>query len=537
MEEELQNAKLAIKKAITQSPLSFTYLNEDARNDEEIAKHALKSIENLFEKCRRLPNGDFDFQRINQYYQMYDSLISFIGPVLKNDKSFTIWTATDLNYLKDDIFERWYGPWNNPLNDDEDVMLALVKRDWELFDYASERLKDHPNFLKKILKVLPWSLVDQISDRLKDDEEFLRSAFADCSCPINGLINSSERLKDKDDFVFWAISETSKEELYCIISECQWEWEEFVSDRLLNDRNFILRCVEANPHVLFLLPARFLDDESIVFAGLRARQNLIVDFDRISSRLKQDKAFVLRSPVLSASALKYGDPTLKEDSEVVLKAMSFSGTMLSIVHPRLKADKNIVLVAMQESPLAFKYVGDEFNANVQIVELGLRHDRSDTNWPQQQDWNQYFQSINKKLCILSDNLLENGDDTLKSLLEDQYLSQHRSESNKLARAERDIQGTLSRQWERFWIAGQLNFDPTSGASSRSLSTDDQSTTSSTIDKIKNYPGNHRSIAEFAGYKKNITELKAYGPIIKRMVKFDLALHRPSTGPPLKKLKP
>ena len=86
---------------------------------------------------------------------------------------------------------------------------------------------------------------------------------------------------------------------------------------------------------------------------------------------------------------------------------------------------------------------------------------------------------------------------------------------------------LSEQWERFWLVGQLNVEPTSGSSNSTISSDDITTKTNTTTKIKSYPGIHRSIAEFEGYKKNIAELKAYGSIINKMVEYDLRLERPS----------
>ena len=188
MEEEHRNAKAAIKEAITQHPLSFTYLNEDARNDEEIAKHALKHMEtNFFESfCRerKLPNGEWDGQQTDAYDRIYSLLISNVGPVLKNDKSFTLWVLTELyrTFYIDQVFDSM----SNHLKDDEDVILAAVAHLPEYFDYASDRLKDDKEFLKKLLLDSPWS-TEYISDRLRDDEEFLRLALGDSESPIDAL--------------------------------------------------------------------------------------------------------------------------------------------------------------------------------------------------------------------------------------------------------------------------------------------------------------------------------------------------------------
>lgn len=91
------------------------------------------------------------------------------------------------------------------LKNDEEVVLAAMKRNPYALQYADDSLKNNKEFMLRSIKV-DAHLVRYASDKLKDDEEFMLVATE----TYNYLFDAaSNRLKDREDFVRVVIKRSS----------------------------------------------------------------------------------------------------------------------------------------------------------------------------------------------------------------------------------------------------------------------------------------------------------------------------------------
>ena len=219
---------------------------------------------------------------------------------------------------------------NSRLQDNRELAQQLVKWDYDgkQLPYVSERLKNDESFIVEAVKTNPLA-IEYASESIKSNQQLMDtlvvehkiySALKYASMEVKDNVQIvKEAVKDDAFFLEFASDRLRDDEdvaLLAIDSDANCtEAMQFVSDRLKNNREFVLKVVSMIGFVEYV-PEEYRNDEEIVmaavrkdgqsicFAGEQFRDNKEIVrealkntcatdlWDDISERLKRDEEFV-----------------------------------------------------------------------------------------------------------------------------------------------------------------------------------------------------------------------------------------------------
>ncbi len=99
-------------------------------------------------------------------------------------------------------------------------------------------------------------------------------------------------------------------------------WICLCSERLKDDKEFMLNVLQQKPSSLMQISQRLIDDKEFMIDVLQ-QNGLILGY--CTRELRKDKKFVLAAVHHSGEALKYASQELQNDEEVVSTALGFEG--------------------------------------------------------------------------------------------------------------------------------------------------------------------------------------------------------------------
>ncbi len=253
------------------------------------------------------------------------------------------------------ILKRW--------SDDKDVVITAAKYDGSCIYYASERLRDDDDVVLTAVKQNGRALF-KASKRLRDNKEIVMGAVTN-----NGqaLEFASNRLRDDKEIVMKAVKQygiSHDDSSKCALS--------FASDRLKDDKDIVLAAVKKWGSTLSQASDRLKDDEEVVLEAIKNYDSMHIQnsiLEIASTRLREDKTFVIKVIKQRGVELCGAAMSLKDDDEVVMEAIRQDGTALGCTSKRLRNDKNVALEAVQYAGIYARYSsGDKLHNDPDIIE-------------------------------------------------------------------------------------------------------------------------------------------------------------------------
>lgn len=157
-----------------------------------------------------------------------------------------------------------------------------------------------------------------------------------------------------------------KEVVLAAVVSSSWAVK-YVAEDLLQDDNFALDMIRANPMALRMLPERCRHDPDMVLAAVSGDGRCLS-----LSSLQQDEDFVREAVCCSAEALQFAPEPLKADFDLVVSAVSADGRALRFAAPELRSDRQVALAAVEGCAGAMAHVGEELRGNRHFVLEALR---------------------------------------------------------------------------------------------------------------------------------------------------------------------
>lgn len=266
---------------------------------------------------------------------------------------------------------------NHIFVDDPDIILASLIHCEDIFQFASNRLKEDKQF---ILSNITGSALHYISKDLTKDREMISHMIKNCSFALSYI--SPELRKDKsialeavnydgnslhylDDF------KNDKEIVYQAISQ-NLESLMYASKELLSDKKFILDIIhnfkDKNSYEIFPLLSNLADDIDIIFA-LSPYEDI---FPELSEKYTSNKDLVLATIPHFPSALNFVSAEITDDEQLAQLMLEINGNILEYLSPRLTKNRNIVLTAVNQDGASLVYASDDFRDDKEIAILSLR---------------------------------------------------------------------------------------------------------------------------------------------------------------------
>ncbi len=194
-----------------------------------------------------------------------------------------------------------------------------------------------------------------LSDFLRGDKQVVMVAVEQTGFALEF---ATKELRDDEEVVFKAL-------------ECYNDLESenvfrFASDRLKNDRNFILRSLSENGFVLEFVPEHFRDDEEVVLTAITSIDYSSALHDA-SIRLKADRDFILKAVGLNGEVFCSVNEAFCDDEEVAIVAITDYPCAFKDVSARLRADKQFVLKAVSKNEKVLNFVSEEFKKDQEVL--------------------------------------------------------------------------------------------------------------------------------------------------------------------------
>ena len=271
--DEIRNDREVMYKAINTSHNKelFKYASHELQNDQSFIIEIIGKSGDGFGVLEFVPDqfkNNKDLFRDLIVNKDHGHALYYASDELKDDKEF----ITDLidsceynSFFIENISDR--------LKDDEELMLQAINKDEYSFKYASTRLRDITDFVRKCVIEEPSNL-EYVSDRIKNDKSFILDILKNSKWYNVEYVFKymSNNLKDDREFV------TDLADTSLIVLK-------YASDRIKSDQDAILKFFD-KPLELY---ADKLDDKESLEMLCHSVKNIIKE---ISEVLKSDESFL-----------------------------------------------------------------------------------------------------------------------------------------------------------------------------------------------------------------------------------------------------
>lgn len=309
MDESIKDDFEIAKIAVNQNEFAFGFLSDRLRNNEEL----------LLDSCRKAESGS----ELENASNELKSNKNVVLEILKFSDNIGIPAA--IKYSNDNI------------RSDRDIILIAVKKQGLSLEYASSELKSDKEIVFEAVNEEP-SAIAFASSEILDDTEFL-----------NKIIE---------------ITETDFKSPY-------WHVLENASDRLKNDRVFVLSIIKKNGLAFKLVNDIFKADEEMIIESIlnvksipRIIDDIIVGENDFLIHLKN-----LYKIGATYASLKTDLLTNKKRVLAIIKVRNNYYDVWDSIPKNYMKDLEICLAAIKSDKRAYNYISDDLKNNPLIMEV------------------------------------------------------------------------------------------------------------------------------------------------------------------------
>jgi hypothetical protein len=269
---------------------------------------------------------------------------------------------------------------------DKKLVMKLIEKNWKVFGYVGDELREDPEFLLHCLAYAPpfefkyftnvqntslWRnpafmeqaklvspyvayavLVDMLD--LDDDES-------------EGVINTMDRetilecLKHRALILASIPHEMQDEEIVLAAATMPERfYEDNLADHLKLNPNLILKLVQTVKG--FTPKTSLISDRNLIIEILK-----VTGFELRNITIPVDKEIALVAVGSYGRAYTFLPDHLKADQDIIIQALSNNGEVIQYLPPLLKEDRQVVLMAVKSNGTALRFVPDSFRDDKEVV--------------------------------------------------------------------------------------------------------------------------------------------------------------------------
>lgn len=267
----------------TSQELCYSSMSYDCKDKEKYQKEILNKFNSHVLQGKTEESLRKIFYNINKQYQLLSSssdiLVEQHIQRFLLEKRKTILDINDKTPYEKFLFLRL----SDSLRSDEEVVMAALKKDVKVLQYASEELKINRTFILEVVKQIGYDALRYASKDFRTDKEFI----------LEGI------------------------KQYC------YEVFEYNSEDFWNDREFVLDAIKYNSYVLRFIPEFLKSDKAFFLKIIELKGCRILRY--ASKSLRSDEEFMLEAVKLDPYALEYASEILKSNKDFILKAVRQNG--------------------------------------------------------------------------------------------------------------------------------------------------------------------------------------------------------------------
>lgn len=252
--------------------------------------------------------------------------------------------------------------------DKEYIINVLKNRGLQFFNKTNKDIKNDLEFIKHLIDLFGYDILkycnSSILKQFRDDKTFEKH--------INSLPTKTFNPQIKTLTGLWGEQYNDNEEqaLYVIRNYKDTEFNN-VSERLRNDRNFVLKVMQINGLLLQNLADKFKDDDEIVFTAVKDNR---LAFEYASERLRNNKELALLAVKKDGQPLSWIGKELSNDKEIVLTAIDNWGASLGAVGKELCDDKEVIMKAVERVGWNLAYASNRLKDDIEVVKMAIKDD-------------------------------------------------------------------------------------------------------------------------------------------------------------------
>ena len=319
-------------------------------------------------------NKMIDYNEMKNIFESNIMINSYYMITCNNENIYTnLYDIYEMKYKKDIILDDMYItilPYNKNDVDNLKKSIGFYGFITDNFNFPNETLKADKLF---VLMAVNYSgaFYKKIADELRDDEQIIYNAALSDKYKFECLNYIPIKYKQNKEFMKFFISINGSN-------------IKFVSDDLKTDNELINLAINnkyGGTQVLEYLSESSKDNEDIVNIAINNNPKC---FKYISDRLKNDKQIIMKCiEKLKLYKYKYNDIlkmtsyTIKNNKEIVLELMKIDGFDIRYISQELFMDKQVVITAIQNDSTVYKHIDKSFLNDKEIVMLCLNNDKYD----------------------------------------------------------------------------------------------------------------------------------------------------------------
>lgn len=229
--------------------------------------------------------------------------------------------------------------------------LDIILHNNYAFHSLPESIRYNDNFIISVLKKDDM-MIDVITEKLKtkDVGESIRN------------IQFIEKLTNNGPLLLNVLNNSSGYILY------------YASDKLKDDKQFVLHFISSCGNALQSASTRLKDDEDVVLAAVKNHGPAL---SYASKKIKGNKNIVLEAMKHGISIYDYCiSDELIDDRDIALIALAKNGLALESISYRLAQDKSITLLAVSQNGEALKYAENMYKNDPEVVLMAIKKNKS-----------------------------------------------------------------------------------------------------------------------------------------------------------------
>jgi hypothetical protein len=362
----------------------FFYLSDNLKMNRDLCLAAISySGENFeFIKCKDKNEREF----IKEAVSLNGNVIRYMHESIKDD--FEIAKIA----VEQDEFA--FGFLSDKLRNNEELLLYTCQKakSGYALKYASNELKSNKNVVSEILKFLEASEISDVIKYSNDDIRSNRDIIKFAVKRSGGCLNyASIELKNDKEIVFEAVNEEPSAIAYAsseILDDTKflnkiieipetdfkshyWHVLENASERLKNDRDFVLSIIKKNGLAFKLVNDIFKADEEMIIESILSVKSIPRIIDDI---IVGENDFLIHLKNLykigaTYATLKTDLLTNKKRVLAIIKVRNNYYDVWDSIPKNYMKDLEICLAAIKSDKRAYNYISDDLKNNPLIMEV------------------------------------------------------------------------------------------------------------------------------------------------------------------------
>eukprot|EP01080_Neovahlkampfia_damariscottae_P011996 gene11996-5396_t len=266
---------------------------------------------------------------------------------------------------------------SHEMQNDQKLVFEAVKNDINAIQFCSKELKNNANYMMKILSN-SCSGLKYLPKNMKENQDLILKILCESNQP-EMLKYVSPKLLENKKFVVKLIN-INPHSLKYVSKFLQGDVEilklcldkdpltlEIIStlNDIKVDRLLIESCVKENGMLLEFVPEKMKSEKSILLSAVK---NNAMSLKFVPENLKDDLEIIQECLEQNINSFQFFSDSLKSDECFVEKILKQNGTMLKFVDESLKDDEALASIAIHQNACSLQFASDKIRNNVDFIQ-------------------------------------------------------------------------------------------------------------------------------------------------------------------------